>query len=120
MTTIHVPMVFDGMYTYESYEGKSRYRWTIKRFIKSDGEPHLHVDCVEVPDEGNLLMIMEGPDVDEIATRDLIQAAQGRPKKIRQDKPDIQRMYQHFNEIRQWELSQRRVYPVVKVHSDGE
>ena len=38
MTTIHVPMVQDEMYTVESYEDGRRYRWTITRYIKPDGD----------------------------------------------------------------------------------
>lgn len=103
MTTIHVPMKVDETYTVESYEGGKRYRWTITRLLKSDGDPHVHTHCEEVVDEGPLTIIMPGPDVDAIAIRDLLQMAKEKPRKSR-EKPDITKMYREFNERRLREL----------------
>ena len=104
MTTIHVPMVQDEMYTVESYEDGRRYRWTITRYLKSDGHPHVHTDCEEVPDVGPLTLIMPGPDVDRIATHDLMQMAKGKKRKEREPF-DFLGYYQHVQEVRRRELA---------------
>ena len=114
MTTIYAPMIQDEMYTYESYEDGKRYEWTVYRYIKSDGDPHVNVDCVEVPDVGPLLFIPAGPDVDKIATHDMKQAAKLRPRKQR-EKPDLLAMYQKMQDTRRWELSTRSQFQVAKV-----
>lgn len=97
--TIHVPMTVEETTTVESYENCTRYRWTITRLRKPDGDIHIHTQCEEVPDVGPLTMILPGPDVDEIAIRDMLQAAKGRKRKPR-EKPDITRLYDEFRERR--------------------
>lgn len=109
MTTIHVPMIVEETTTVESYENCIRYRWTITKLRKPDGGIHVHTDCVEVPDEGPLTLIMPGPDVDAIAIRDLLQMAKEKPRRPR-EKPDITRMYQEFNERRRRELDSKTVH----------
>lgn len=109
MTVIHVPMQMDDTFVVESYEDGKRHRWTITRFIKSDGDVHIHTDCEEVPDEGPLTIVMPGPDVDNIAIRDMLQAAKAKPK-YKRERPDITRMYQEFNERRVRELDTKTVH----------
>lgn len=111
MTTIHVPMTVEEMTTIESYEDCRRYRWTITRLRKPDGEIHVHTHCEEVPDIGPLTIVMPGPDVDAIATRDLLQAAKGKTRKPR-EKPDLTAMYRQFNEVRRRELDSKTVHPI--------
>lgn len=111
MTTIHVPMVQDEMYTIESYEDGRRYRWTVTRLIKSDGTPHVHTHCEEVPDVGPLTFIPPGPDVDRIATRDLLAYAKEKPRKPR-EKLDLTAYYLHVQEQRRRELDSKTVHPI--------
>jgi hypothetical protein len=113
MTTIHVPMVVEETTTVESYEDGRRYRWTINRMRKPDGEIHVHTECVEVEDVGPLTIIMPGPDVDAIATRDLLQAAKGKKLKQR-EKVDLVAYYQHMQEARRRELDSKTSHPITQ------
>ena len=113
MPEIHVPMTYDQQYTIESYENGIRYRWTVTRLLKSDGEPHIHTHCEEVPDEGPLLFIPPGPDVDAIATRDLTQMAKQKPRKPR-EKIDLAAYYLRVQEVRRRELDSKTVHPITK------
>ena len=107
--TIHVPMVVEETTTVESYEDCRRYRWTITRLRKPDGDIHIDTRCEEVPDVGPLTMILPGPDVDDIAIRDLLQAAKGRPRKVR-EKPDLQAHYTEFQERRRRDLNTKTTH----------
>ena len=114
MTVIHVPMMMDEMYTVESYEDCRRYRWTITRYIKPDGDPHVDVRCEEVEDVGPLTFIAPGPDVDAIATRDLMAMAKGKTRKPR-EKPDIIGMYQDFQEGRRRDLDTKTTHSTMNL-----
>lgn len=96
-------------------EGR-RFRWTRYRWdVGSD--THYHDDWVEIPEDGGpLLFIPSGPDVDEIAVRDLTQRAMETRKK-RKDRPkrDFNKDWHHFTEVRQWEAKGTRSYPVAKL-----
>lgn len=109
MTTIHVPMTVEETTTVESYEDCRRYRWTITRLRKPDGDIHVDTRCEEVEDVGPLTLIMPGPDVDNIAIRDLLQAAKGKTRKPR-EKPDVTKLYLEFQERRRRDLSSKSVH----------
>lgn len=113
MTTIYTPMIMDEMYTVESYENCRRYRWTITRYIKPDGDPHVDVRCEEVDDVGPLTFIAPGPDVDAIATRDLLAMAKEKKRKPR-EKQDISKMYTEFRERRGRELDTKTVHSTMR------
>lgn len=111
MTTIHVPMVVEDTTTVESYEEGRRYRWTITRLRKPDGDIHVDTRCEEVEDVGPLMFIPGGPDVDAIAIRDLTQMAKEKPRKQR-EKPDIAAMWTRFNEVRKRELDSKTIHTI--------
>lgn len=115
MTTITVKMSNPKiLHVVESYENGKRYRWTLTRWTKSDGNYHIDTHCEEVADVGPLLFIPEGPDVDAQAVHDLTQMAKLKPRKPR-EKPDIVKLYDEFRYRRGEELKDIRVYPVAKV-----
>lgn len=119
MPEILVPMTGGKvMHVIDMMEGGLRYRWTRYGYIKKDGWPHFHDHIEEVPNIGPLLFIPPGPDVDGIAVRDLTQMAEGRPPKPRENKPDIQKMYQQFNERRLRELSTHTVHQGADIPHD--
>ena len=114
MTEIHVAWSNPKVcHVSEFHDSGLRYRWTRVRWTKPDGDFHFHDMFEEVADEGPLLFIPEGPDVDEVAVHDLVQMAKQKKRKPR-DKPDVTKMYQQFNERRAAELADRRIYAVAK------
>lgn len=114
MTTIHVPMIAEKMHVIESYENARRYRWTVTTYRKPDGDKHIHTHCEEIPDDGPLMFIPDGPDVDAVAVRDLTAMAKEKPRKPR-EKPDLAGMYQRFNEVRRREMDSKTVHPSIEV-----
>jgi hypothetical protein len=118
MTTIYTPLKQKILFVVEVHEDGRRFRWTRIRTENGTGDVNYHNDWEEVPDVGPLLMIPEGPDVDGVAVRDLVQMAKQKPRRER-EKPDITGMYQRFNEVRKRELDSKTVHPVAKVN-DGQ
>ena len=115
MTEVHVPFCDPKILNViESYENGKRWRWTTTRWTKPDGNFHVNVHCEPVPDDGPLLFIPQGPDVDDIAVRDLTQWAKGKPR-VQREKPDLVKMYDEFRYRRGEELKNIRVHPVAKV-----
>lgn len=107
MTTIFVPSEKGRiLFANEYQEGGNRYMRV--RRIRSDGTTYGAVH--QVDDVGPLLMIGGLGDVDDIALRDLVQELKATPPPIREDKPDITKLYLEFQEDRLAELSGRRTH----------
>lgn len=107
MTTIFVPSEKGRiLFANEFQEGGNRYM-RIRR-IRSDGTTY--DEKHQVDDVGPLLMIGGLGDIDDIAIRDLVQELKATPPPIREDKPDITKLYLDFQEGRLMEASGRRTY----------
>ena len=117
MTTIYLPSKPRILHVVGFMDGTKRYRWTRTAMEKDNGDTHIHDAYEEVDNTGNLLFIPGGPDVDEVAVRDLTQMAKEKVRKPR-ERPDITKMYREFNERRKRELDTKTVHSVAKVEHD--
>lgn len=92
------------LFANEEMDGNNRYMRVRRIFSDGTTRDDLH----QVDNVGPLLHIQGLGDVDDIAVRDIVQEMKANPPPIREDKPDITKLYLDFQEGRRMEMSGRR------------